>query len=138
MLLLLLLLIYNILVGMVSNISSVDQCSIIAAVGESMGNMPGVSGIFFGALGKAKINIYSIAQGCDERNISAVVPGVDASRALRAVHAAFWLSSIEISIGLVGTGRVGSAFLCTLLEQIKVLSERFSLNIKIRGITNSK
>ena len=103
-----------------------------------MSNMPGVSGIFFGALGNAKINVLSVAQGCDERNISAVVHGIDASRALRAVHSAFWLSYLDISIGIVGTGRVGSAIIQTLLDQIYILNERFNLNIKIRGICNSK
>jgi len=80
-----------------------------------------VSGIFFGALGDARINVLSISQGCDERNISAVVYGRDATRALRAVHAAFWLSSLDISIGIVGAGRVGTAVLQTLIEQIHVL-----------------
>ena len=69
----------------------------IAAVGESMSNSPGVSGIFFSALGKARINVLSIAQGCDERNITAVVRGCDSARALKAVHAAFWLSSQVIT-----------------------------------------
>lgn len=123
--------------GIISKISQISDCSIIAAVGESMSNMPGVSGLFFGALGNAKINVLSTAQGCDERNISAVVYGRDASRALRAVHAAFWLSYLEISVAIVGTGRVGSAVLQSLLDQLSVLNERFGLNIKIRGIANS-
>jgi aspartokinase/homoserine dehydrogenase 1 len=103
-----------------------------------MSNMPGVSGIFFGALGDARINVLSISQGCDERNISAVVYGKDATRALRAVHSAFWLSSLDVSIGIVGTGRVGSAVLSALIEQIKMLSSRFNINLKLRGVANSK
>lgn len=128
---------YELKSGLISKITEIDNCSIIAAVGESMSNMPGVSGIFFGALGKAKINVLSTAQGCDERNISAVVHGSDAAKALRAVHSAFWLSYLEISIGVIGTGRVGSAVLQTLIDQLPFLNERFSLNLKIRGIANS-
>ena len=41
-------------------------------------------------------------QGCDERNISAVVYTKEATRALRAVHSAFWLSSMQVSIGVIG------------------------------------
>lgn len=129
---------YELKQGMVSDISVIERCSIIAAVGESMSNMPGVSGLFFTALGGASINVLSISQGCDERNISAVVYSADATRALRAVHSAFWLSSMDISIGLIGTGRVGSAVIQTLLEQCDILNKRFGLNMQIRGIANSR
>jgi len=129
---------YELKQGMVSNIRVIGGCSIIAAVGESMSNMPGVSGVFFGALGDAGINILSISQGCDERNISAVVYGSEATRALRAVHSAFWLSSVELSIGVLGTGRVGSALLQSLLEHMEVLGARFGLKVKIRGVANSR
>lgn len=129
---------YELKQGLVTRIRVIEDCSIIAAVGESMSNMPGVSGIFFGALGDARINVLSISQGCDERNISAVVYGKDATRALRAVHSAFWLSSLDLSIGIVGTGRVGSAVLQAIMEQIQMLSERFGINLNVRGIANSK
>ena len=103
-----------------------------------MSNSPGVSGIFFGALGKARINVLSISQGCDERNISAVVDGKDAARALKAVHSAFWLSSQILTIGVVGgTGKVGNALLQTLLDQLAILEDRFDINIQIRGVINS-
>lgn len=90
---------YELRQGLLVDIRVITGCSIIAAVGESMSNTPGVSGIFFGALGNSSINILSISQGCDERNISAVVYTKDATKALRAVHAAFWLSSLDLSIG---------------------------------------
>ena len=129
---------YEIRIGTISKISEITDCSIIAAVGERMSNMPGVSGIFFAALGTAKINVLSMAQGCNERNISAVVHGRDAARALRAVHAAFCLSRVEIDIGVVGIGRVGSAVIQSIIDQIAILNSRFGLNLKIRAIANSK
>lgn len=122
----------------ISNIRVIYDCSIIAAIGESMCHMPGVAGLYFGALGDASINVLSIAQGCDERNISAVVHTKDATRALRAVHSAFWLSSLELSIGIVGTGRVGSALLQALLENLDILEQRLGLRVKIRGVANSR
>ena len=54
---------------------------------------PGVAGKFFSALGKARVNIRAIAQGSSERNISTVIDSADSRRALRAVHAAFYLSN---------------------------------------------
>lgn len=128
---------YELKQGLISDIRIIRNCAIIAAVGEQMSNTPGVSGIFFSALGDASINILSISQGCDEKNISAVVYASDATKALKAVHSAFLLSSLDLSIGIVGTGRVGSAVILTLLEQIELLNHQFGLNIKIRGIANS-
>eukprot|EP01038_Epipyxis_sp_PR26KG_P012220 gene12220-16370_t len=129
---------YELQNGMISAIRVINDCSIIAAVGESMSNMPGVSGLFFGALGSASINVLSISQGCDERNISAVVYSKEATRALRVVHAAFWLSATEISVGIVGTGRVGSSVIQALLDQSKILDQRFGICLKIRGVANSR
>ena len=122
---------------LISCVTVINSCSIIAAVGESMGSMPGVAGIFFGALGAAGINVLSISQGCDERNISAVVYAKDSAKALRAAHSAFWLSSQNISVGIIGTGRVGHAVVQTLTEQIRVLEERFGLTVSIRGVASS-
>jgi aspartate kinase len=121
-----------------SNMRFIRECSIIAAVGENMTHMPGVSGVFFGALGNAGVNVLSISQGCDERNISAVVYARDATRALRAVHAAFWLSALGLSIGIVGTGRVGSAVIQSLLEQTAILEKRYQIKVDIRGVINSR
>lgn len=128
---------YELKQGIISQVREINNCSIIAAVGESMSNMPGVSGLFFGALGGAQVNVLSVAQGCDERNISAVVYMRDAAKALRAVHAAFWLSALEINICIVGAGRVGSAVIQTILDQSSILERRFGLNIKLRGVANS-
>ena len=122
----------------ITKITVIDNCSIIAAVGESMTQMPGVAGIFFGALGNARINVLAISQGCDERNISAVVNQRDSARALQAVHSAFWFSSHKMSIGVIGTGRVGSAVIQTLLEQSAYFEERFEMKLLLRGIMNSE
>merc|ERR1711988_1841821 len=103
-----------------------------------MTNIPGVCGVFFGAMGTAGVNILAISQGCDERNISAVVSASDATRALRAVHAAFWLSALGLSIGVVGTGRVGSAVIQSLLEQTAILEKRYQIKVDIRGVINSR
>eukprot|EP00930_Biecheleria_cincta_P003260 TRINITY_DN104183_c0_g1_i1.p1 TRINITY_DN104183_c0_g1~~TRINITY_DN104183_c0_g1_i1.p1 ORF type:complete len:995 (-),score=208.30 TRINITY_DN104183_c0_g1_i1:191-3175(-) len=85
-----------------------DGLSIIAVIGEGMKNTTGISGRFFNALGRAKVNVAAIAQGSSERNISAVVERADLSRALRAAHAGFTLSSTAVTVGIIGTGMVGT------------------------------
>jgi aspartokinase len=56
-----------------------------------MRGTPGIAAIVFGALGAVGINVTAISQGSSERNISLVVDDADASRAVRALHAAFRL-----------------------------------------------
>ncbi len=112
--------------------------SIIAAVGDNMVEKPGVAGQFFSALGRAGISIDAIAQGSSERNISAVIDGKKAKRALRAVHSAFLLSPQTIGVGLIGTGLIGKEFLKQLREQLETLQNDFGITLRLRGVTNSK
>ncbi len=114
------------------------DCAILAAVGEQMPGVPGIAAKFFGAIGKAHVNVRAIAQGSSERNISAVIKSSDSTKALRALHANFFLSKQTLSIGLIGPGLIGS----TLLKQIASESERlktdFHVDLRVRGIANSK
>jgi len=122
----------------INSIAVEHDCAILAAVGEQMPGVPGIAAKFFGALGKANINVRAIAQGSSERNISAVIRNTDSTRALRALHAGFFLSNQALSIGLIGPGLIGS----TLLQQISRESERlrkeFNVDLRVRGIANSR
>ncbi len=124
--------------GQIQSIQVDKDLAILAVVGDGMAGLPGVSGQVFNALGSASVNVHAIAQGASERNISVVVDGKDATRALRAVHSGFYLSPHTISIGLIGPGAVGRV----LLEQIEAERERllrdFKLDLRVRGIMTSK
>ncbi|TYZ59719.1 hypothetical protein PybrP1_011124 [[Pythium] brassicae (nom. inval.)] len=127
--------------GLVDKTEFIAPISIIAAVGDNMSHTPGVCSRFFGALGRAGINVLAISQGSSERNISAVVRYEDSAAALRAVHSSFFLSDQTISIGLVGlehdgddaTG-VGRALLAQYSQQREFLKQRFNVDIRIRAI----
>jgi aspartokinase/homoserine dehydrogenase 1 len=115
-------------------INAVDvqaPCSIIAAVGDGMATTMGVSGRFFSALGDAKINVLAIAQGCSERNISAVVRTSESTRALRAVHAAFRLSHTTIRIGIIGMNALGDSLVRLLEDQREALRSTFDLDLQV-------
>lgn len=64
--------------------------SIVAIVGNGMIQQPGIAGTVFSALGQADVNIRAIAQGATERNISVVVKGEDATRAIHLLHHRFF------------------------------------------------
>ena len=124
--------------GQVQSVSVEAGCAIIAVVGDGMARHHGVAGKLFQAFGQAGINIRAIAQGASERNISAVVDGKDASKALRAVHAAFYLSPHTLSIGLIGPGTIGSVLLEQLASQADRLRRDFNLDLRVRGIATSR
>jgi len=116
--------------GQIQGVDVSDGQSIIAVVGDGMAGTPGVA--------RAGINIRAIAQGSSERNISVVVDSDDVTRALRAVHSGFYLSAKTISVGLIGVGVVGSAFLDQVRDQIERLRSEFNLDIRIRAIARSR
>ncbi|MBN2343074.1 MAG: aspartate kinase [Deltaproteobacteria bacterium] len=66
-----------------------DMC-VLAVVGENMRRQPGISGMVFGSLGSAGVNVVSIAQGSSERNISMVIYKADAVPAMNAIHEVFF------------------------------------------------
>lgn len=64
--------------------------AIVCVVGEGMKHTKGLAGRIFSTLGKAGINIEVISQGGSEINISMVVDGRDAEKAVKALHGEFF------------------------------------------------
>lgn len=124
--------------GQIQTIDITENCSILAVVGDQMAGMSGVAAKFFGALGKAGVNIRAIAQGSSERNISVVVDQADATRALRAAHSGFYLSNQTLSVGIIGPGNVGQTLLTQLGEQLARLREAHRVDIRVRGIMGQR
>lgn len=111
--------------------------AILAVVGDGMAGLPGVAAKVFAALGSASVNVRAIAQGASERNISVVVPAKAATRALRAVHAGFYLSAHTLSVGIIGPGTVGRALLEQIASQAERLRRDLKLDLRVRGLLTS-
>ena len=124
--------------GQIQNVDVVGGCSILSVVGDGMAGTPGVAASVFGALAAAGVNIRAIAQGSSERNISAVIDERQSTRALRSVHARFYLSPHTVSIGLIGPGTVGAVLLEQLASQRERLRRDFHLDLRVRGILTSR
>ncbi|MCR5732362.1 MAG: bifunctional aspartate kinase/homoserine dehydrogenase I [Sphaerochaetaceae bacterium] len=122
----------------IASITVANNFAIIAAVGEEMTGYIGVSGMFFSALARAGVNVSVIAQGSSERNISAVIREKDSIRALTALHAAFFLSEQTLSVGLFGPGNIGGTLLDQIRDERQRLKRQFDIDIRIRGIANSR
>ncbi|KAJ7512418.1 Aspartate/glutamate/uridylate kinase [Mycena galericulata] len=60
--------------------------AILSLVGKHMCNMIGIAGRMFTTLAQGKVNIEMISQGASEINISCVIDGRDAVKALNLIH----------------------------------------------------
>jgi len=124
--------------GQIQSVEVDPDLAILAVVGDGMHGTPGIAGKVFASLGNSNVNVRAIAQGASERNISVVIDGKHATRALRAVHAGYYLSPHTLSIGLIGPGTVGRVLLDQLASQSKRLREQFKVDLRIRGVLSSK
>jgi aspartokinase/homoserine dehydrogenase 1 len=130
---------YEIRDGIISEIRPEKDFSIVAVVGENMRHTPGIAGKVFQTLGNNSINIAAIAQGSSERIISTVIEKKDETKALNALHDAFFLSATKsVNLYLIGTGLVGSTFIRQVQKQFMNLSARYLLSIRFVGIANSR
>lgn len=123
--------------GLLQDLEVTSGCTILAAVGDGMSGTPGIAARLFGSLVRAGVNVRAIAQGSSERNISVVIDSGDATRALRAAHAGFYLSQQTLSIGLIGPGHVGGALLDQMAGRLHWLREEFGVDLRVRAVANS-
>lgn len=124
--------------GKVQSITLTGGIAVLAAIGDGMAGTPGVAACLFGALARAGVNVRAIAQGASERNISVAIDEADAARALRAAHAAFWLSPQTLGVGVIGPGNVGGVLVDQMLAARERLLADTHLDLRLRAIANSR
>lgn len=116
-----------------------NNLAVLAIVGENMKRTPGMSGRLFGALGRNGINVRAIAQGSSEYNISVIISKDDLSKAVNAVHDAFFTDlKRTLNIFCLGTGNIGKTLFNQLKEQMPFLAENNDLQVKVTGICNTR
>lgn len=119
---------------LINSIERIENCSILAVVGNQMAHRPGVAGKIFSCLGRARVNIKAIAQGSSERNVSVVIDSKDVTLALNALYSGVYREKEEVSLALIGPGLIGKAF----LEQLKAVKSGLSRKVKVQAIASSK
>lgn len=130
---------YEIREALIEPLKIETDLSVVAVVGENMRYRPGISGRLFQALGKNGVNIVAIAQGSSELNISVVVNAMYETKALNAIHEAFFLSDTKtVHLYMVGVGLIGGTLLKQIESQADFLRERRNLEIKLVGLANSR
>jgi bifunctional aspartokinase / homoserine dehydrogenase 1 len=123
--------------GAIQSVDAELDIAVLAVVGDAMAGQPGTAARLFNALGRARINVRAIAQGSSERNISVAIKESEATRALRAVHAGFYLSAQTLSVGIIGPGQVGKALVRQMFAAKAHLLKTKNLDLRIRAIAGS-
>ena len=130
---------YEIKMGTVDPVKVEEDLAVVAIVGENMRYRPGIAARLFQGLGRNGINCVAIAQGSSELNVSVVINRADESKALNALHEAFFLSNTkELHLFIVGVGLIGGTLLKQIKQQADFLKEHRSLEIKVVGLANSR
>ena len=124
--------------GRIQKVYKVDNCTVLAAVGEAMASSKGISARLFSALAKSGVNIRATAQGASEFNITVVIDGADSSKALRAVHTEFYSRGTPLAIGLIGPGLVGGTLLNQLKDQVPALRSAGRVDMRVNAIATSQ
>lgn len=116
-----------------------SNLSVIAIVGENMRHTPGMSARLFNALGRNGVNVRAIAQGSSEYNISVILSKEDLSKAVNAVHDAFFSQLKKtLHVFCLGTGNIGKTLFSQLHSQMPYLAQHNDLEVKVMGISNSR
>lgn len=125
--------------GIIQPISTSGDVSIIGLVGENMRNHPGISGRMFGSLGRNGVNVLAIAQGSNERNISAVIHSTDRKKAINVLHESFFEDAKkELNLFIVGTGNVGRKLIAQIRKQADTIGELHKIKMNVIGLCNSR
>ncbi|MBY0244756.1 MAG: bifunctional aspartate kinase/homoserine dehydrogenase I [Sphingobacteriaceae bacterium] len=113
--------------------------AILAIVGENMKHTPGISGKLFNALGRNGVNVNAIAQGSSEYNISVIIGKSDLSKAVNAVHDAFYTElNKTLHVFCLGTGNIGKTLFKQFQAQAEFLAKNNDLQVKVVGMSNSR
>ena len=125
--------------GLMNPAEVLNDHAIVAVVGDNMKSKTGLSGKVFSSLGENGINVFAIAQGASERNISIVVHKKDEGKAVNVIHEEFFQKATKkVHLFIAGIGNVGKSFIEVIQKQRNVLLTDHRIDLRIAGIANSR
>jgi len=123
--------------NLIEAVEVLRDVAIVSIIGAGMRGTPGISGKFFEALGKCRINVLAIAQGSSELSISAVIWDEAYRHAVQAIHTAFGLTR-DLNVFLFGCGKIGRTLLKQIHENRRQVTRKLQVNLRLLGVANSK
>jgi aspartokinase/homoserine dehydrogenase 1 len=124
--------------GMIDEIEIDNNLSIVAVVGNSMKNTPGVAGRIFNTFGENGVNVIAIAQGASELNISIVIDRKDENLALNILHDTFFSPNSVMNLIIAGKGLIGSELIKQIAETKEDFKRKHHIELRVIAILDSK
>jgi aspartokinase/homoserine dehydrogenase 1 len=129
---------YELRAHQIDEVEIEDQLCVVAVIGSNMKSAVGIAGQMFSALGRNGVNIRAIAQGSSELNISTVAEKLHETKALNALHDAFFLSGTRsLNLFVVGTGLIATTLLAQIKRQQAYLYDKQQIDVRVIAATNS-
>jgi bifunctional aspartokinase / homoserine dehydrogenase 1 len=123
--------------GRVDAVEARRELAVLSIVGDGLQARLGAAGTFFGALAAVAANVVAIAQGANERTISAVIAARDGARAMHHVHRCFFDTPEVVEVYLWGAGTVGRQLLAQMERQREALLVR-KVDLRLCGLASSR
>ncbi len=123
--------------NLIERVMLTRRVAIVSIIGAGMRGRPGISGKFFDALGRSRINVLAIAQGSSELNISAAIAEADYRHAVQAIHTAFGLTR-DFNIFIFGCGHISRALLGQISNSSRQITRNIHVSPKVLGVCNSR
>jgi aspartokinase/homoserine dehydrogenase 1 len=122
----------------VQRVYALPDLGVVTVVDDHMRYRPGLTGRMFSTLGRAGINVVTMAEGASETNISAVVGARDLKRAVQSLHESFALGRQRAHVFLFGAGTVGKMLLEMMGDQAEPLLDTLNLHLQLVGLANTR
>ncbi|EQC32508.1 hypothetical protein SDRG_09834 [Saprolegnia diclina VS20] len=107
--------------------------TMLSIVGEKLNKASTNGAKMFSALASAGIDVLAVGQGTSSRSLSCIIQGAQTKLAVRRVHDAFNVSTMAVSIVLLGCNRISLAVLDKLEEQAETYRQRHNVAFHIVG-----
>lgn len=122
-----------------------NKLSIVAVVGYGMVGRPGIASRTFSAISKNSINLFAIAQGSSELNISFAVESSQAGAAIKALHQEYQLHKLQalpdrqgkvIDLCIYGLGQIGRSLSKQIMAQKDYFENTLHLQSNVVGVAD--
>ncbi len=131
---------YEISLGKLNPLKVEKGFSIVCLVGDDVLSQSGTTGRMLAALSRHSIPVRATAQGSSERNVSVIIPSVDADAAILHIHNEFFGKSTvkDIHVFIAGYGVVGKALTDIIARNGDKIAARTGKRLHVCGLSNSR
>ncbi|KAH9053566.1 hypothetical protein Ae201684P_015330 [Aphanomyces euteiches] len=117
----------------VETIDSITPVTMLSVVGEKLNKASTNAAKMFSALANAAIDVLAVGQGTSSRSLSCIIHGAKTKLAVRRVHDAFNVSTLVVSLVLLGCNSTTRGILDKIACQGWICTQRHNIELRVVG-----